>query len=282
MKYLLQHKDPMVSVMIFTLNEALHLPSCLKSLQWCTDIIIIDSGSDDDTRSICNVENTRFFEHPFQGFGKQRNWAIENTEPRYDWILILDADESVPESLALEMIELANKNPRHVGAARVRRRLYMWGKWLRYSSLYPNWVVRLIHKDRVRYINRGHAETQTVDGEVLELESDLIDENKKGIEQWFARQNRYSTKEARYELDQEKESQSMLDLFSNNPLTRRKQLKRLSWNMPFRSLVYFIYSYFIRQGFRDGKNGYRFCQMKAIYQNMIVIKKKSLRDSADE
>ncbi len=76
----------------------------------------------------------------------------------------------------------------------------MWGRWLRYSSLYPTWVVRFVRKDRVRYVDRGHAETQEVDGEMLDLENDLIDENLKGIDEWFERQNRYSTKDAEYEL----------------------------------------------------------------------------------
>ena len=75
-----------------------------------------------------------------------------------------------------------------IGAYRVKRRFHMWGRWLRYSSLYPTWVVRLVHKDRVRYINRGHAETQTINGEIGELQNDLIDENLKGVDEWFARQ----------------------------------------------------------------------------------------------
>ena len=73
---------------------------------------------------------------------------------------------------------------------RVRRRFHMWGRWLRYSSLYPSWVVRLVRKDRVSYVNRGHAETHIVEGRIEELENDLIDENLKGIDEWLERQNR--------------------------------------------------------------------------------------------
>ena len=282
MKYLAEYRNPRVSVMIFTLHEEIHLPSCLESVQWCDDIIVIDSGSNDRTEEICKQANTRFYVHSFEGFGKQRNWALDNAKPKHEWVFILDADERMPESLSLEVNRIAQQDPTEVGAARVRRRFYMWGKWLRYSSLYPNWVVRFIHRDRVTYLNRGHAETQTVSGEVLELHHDLIDENKKGIQEWFERQNRYSTLEALYELEQEKERLKWLDLFSNDPLLRRKQLKHLSWNIPFRPIVYFIYSYLIRQGFRDGRYGYRFCQMKSIYQKMIVLKKKTFRDSGSE
>ena len=189
-----------VSVMIFTLNEEIHLPSCLAALEWCADVIVIDSFSTDRTEAICRERGVRFFQHAFDGFGSQRNWALDHAEPRYPWVLMLDADERVPQELARELCDKAQNAPSAVGAFRVRRRFYMWGRWLRYSSLYPTWVVRFVHKDRVRYVDRGHAETQEVNGDILDLENDLIDENLKGIEEWFERQNRYSSKDAEYEL----------------------------------------------------------------------------------
>ena len=96
-----------------------------------------------------------------------------------------------------------------MGAFRVRRRFHLWGRWLRYSSLYPTWVVRLVHKQRVRYVDRGHAETQSVNGEIRDLRNDLIDENLKGIDEWFARQNRYSRRDADYELAEERKGEGI-------------------------------------------------------------------------
>ena len=139
--------------MIFTLNEEIHLPSCIDALTWCDDIIIVDSFSTDRTREISEERGVRFYQHAFEGFGSQRNWALDNIVCKYDWVLILDADERTTPEMAAEMAEVATGAPETVGAYRVRRRFYMWGRWLRYSSLYPTWVVRLIHKDRVRYMN---------------------------------------------------------------------------------------------------------------------------------
>lgn len=262
-----------VTAMIFTLNEAIHLPSCLDALAWCDDIVVVDSFSTDSTEAICREHGARFFQNRFVGFGTQRNWALENTEPKHSWILILDADERVTPELARELAQIARNAPDSVGAWRVRRRFYMWGRWLRHSSLYPTWVVRFIHRDRVRYVDRGHAETQAVEGEVRDLKHDLIDENLKGIDEWFARQNRYSRKDLEYELEQASSPFEWRDLVCTDPLRRRAALKRLAGHLPARGLAYFLYSYIWRLGFLDGRDGFVFCRMRALYQTELAIKR---------
>jgi len=271
-----QSEECPVSVMVFTLDEEVHLPVCLDSLKWCNDVIVVDSFSTDNTEKISTDNGARFFQNVFEGFGLQRNWALENIDIKNDWVLILDADEKVSAELVDELCGIASEDHLGVGAWRVKRRFHMWGRWLRYSSLYPTWVVRFIHKDRVMYINRGHAETQKVQGEIRDLKNDLIDENVKGIDDWFDRQNRYSTKDAKYEIIQQESSLCMNELFSLDPLQRRAALKRIAWRMPFRPLIYFFYSYFWRLGFLDGRDGLVFCLMKAVYQQMVVTKKYDL------
>lgn len=263
--------------MIFTLNEEVNLPACLDSLRWCDDVIVVDSFSNDGTEEIARSRGARFFQHPFQGFGSQRNWALANTAPRHDWVLVLDADEKVPPELANELVEIARCAPPGIGAYRVRRRFYMWGRWLKRSSLYPTWVVRFVRRGRVRYVDRGHAETQEVDGETGDLAHDLIDGNLKGIDEWFERQNRYSRKEADYEIEEEKGSLRLMDLGSADPLRRRAALKRLASRLPCRPFLYFLYIYLLRGGFLEGKDGYVFCRMKADYQRMIDAKKYDRR-----
>jgi glycosyltransferase involved in cell wall biosynthesis len=266
-----------VTAMIFTLNEEMHLLKCLQSLAWCNDVIVVDSFSHDRTEEISRSAGVQFFQHAFTGFGDQRNWALGNTAPKHEWVLILDADERVPRDLATELALALSNVPESVGAFRLKRRFYMWGRWLRYSSLYPSWVVRLVRKGRVRYVNRGHAETQDVVGEVWNLKSDLIDENLKGIDEWFERQNRYARKDAEYELAVETEPMRLRDVISGDPLARRKVVKRLAAMLPARPLIYFLYSYIWRRGFLDGKDGLVFCMMRALYQGMVVAKKHDLR-----
>ncbi len=266
-----------VSVMIFTLNEELNLPGCLQSLAWCDDVIVIDSFSNDKTRDISLAAGARVFEHVFTGFGDQRNWALQAAAPAHPWVLILDADERVPVELSQELGRILPVVPDQVGAFRLKRRFHMWGRWLRYSSLYPTWVVRLVRNGRVRYVNRGHAETQEVDGEIRDLENDLIDENLKGMDEWFERHNRYARKDAEYELQQDAEPASLSGLFTGDPMQRRKALKRLAAKVPGRPVVYFLYSYLWRRGFLDGRDGLIFCMMRALYQGMVVARKHDLR-----
>lgn len=269
----------MVSVMIFTLDEEVNLPHCLDALAWCDDVIVVDSFSVDRTAEISRERGARLFTRKFDGFGSQRNWALENTHPKYPWILILDADERVTAELAQELGAIAAEDPRDVGAWRVRRRFHMWGRWLRYSSLYPTWVVRFVRLGRVSYVNRGHAETQVVAGEVRDLRHDLIDENHKGIDEWFERHNRYSSQDARHELQNESSGLRLAELFSRDPLARRAALKRVAGRIPARGLAYFLYSYVWRRGFLDGRAGLTFCFMRAMYQSTVAVKKLDIKRS---
>jgi glycosyltransferase involved in cell wall biosynthesis len=274
-------KMSFASVLIFTLNEELHLPACLDTLEWSDDVTVVDSYSTDRTEEICRERGINFVQHNFEGFGRQRQWALDTLSIKHDWVLILDADERVPEELACEIGEILSHPPSTVGAFRVRRRFHLWGRWLRYSSLYPTWVVRLVHKRQVCYVDRGHAETQMVNGEILELHNDLIDENLKGIDEWFARQNRYSRRDAEYELAQESKTWTFRELVVFDPSVRRAALKRLAWRVPGRGFIYFVYSYFWRRGFLDGRDGFVLCLMRSLYQSMVAIKKYDLRRRAE-
>lgn len=265
-----------VSAMVFTLDEEVHLPSCLATLAWTDDVIVVDSFSTDRTEELARAAGARFFQHRFEGFGKQRMWALEHTQPRHEWVLILDADERVTPELAREMATKILGVAQEVGAFRVKRRFHMWGRWLKRSNLYPSWVVRLVRAGRVEYVNRGHAETQEVRGVTQSLECDLIDENLKGIDEWFERQNRYSSREAAYELQQAAQPFQWSALWAPDPLARRAALKRVAASLPFRPLLYFLYSYVLRGGFLEGRDGLVFCAMKSEYQRMIVVKKHDL------
>lgn len=263
--------------MVFTLNEEIHLPACLDSLKWCDDVVVVDSLSSDRSVELCRQRGVRVLQRKFDGFGTQRNWALENIEPKHPWVLILDADERVSLEMVEEFAERLPSVPAEVGAFRIARRFYFWGRWLRHSSLYPSYVVRLCRVGRVRYVNRGHAETQEVDGAIWRLEADLVDENLKGLDEWFSRQNRYSGSEAMFELEEESAPWRIADLASADPLIRRAALKRVAASVPGRPIWYFLFSYLVRGGFLDGMHGFVFCLLKSVYQGMIASKKIEAR-----
>ncbi len=265
-----------VSVLVFTLNEEKNLPSCLDSLQWTDDVVVVDSYSTDSTLKICEKRDVRVYQHRFEGFGSQRNWALDNIDRKYSWVLLLDADERISSKLADEIVTKVSEGDGRICAYRLKRRFFLWGKWLKHSSLYPTWVVRLIQGDKVRYVNRGHAETQIVNGEIGVLQNDIIDENRKGIDSWFERQNDYSRREAEYEIEQQREPFHFSNIFARDPVLRRAAIKRLTWTLPGRAVWYFFYSYIWRGGFLDGGEGLRYCLMRSMYQRMIAIKKYDL------
>lgn len=266
---------PPVSCLIYTRNEEVNLPHCLASLLWCDDVVVVDSFSTDRTESIAAAARVRFVQHEFTGFGDQRNWSLEQIDLRHPWALILDADERVPPAMVAELERVLTACTDATAAFRLRRRFHLWGRWLKHSSLYPTWVVRLVRVGRVRYVNRGHAETQVVDGAIESLATDLIDENHKGVDDWWQRQLRYAAQEAVHELSMPKRSAT--DVFSLDPMRRREALKSLGRRLPFRPLWYFVYAYFVRFGFLDGADGWRFCAMKASYHLMIAAKRRELR-----
>lgn len=266
-----------VSVMVFTLNEERHLPACLESLRWSDDAIVVDSYSTDRSREISVAAGARFVQHRFSSMWEQRNWALEHAGAKHEWVLILDADERVPPQLACELLEVSRSAPAAVAAYRVRRRFYMWGRWLRYSSLYPTWIVRLVRGHRVRYFGRGHGEGEHIEGEMRDLKHDLIDENLGGIDTWFARQNAYSTHDAEHEIATERLKVGFGGLLARDTATRRMALKGLAARIPGRAGAYFLYSYVWRRGFLDGRDGLAFCAMKAVYQQMVNIKKHDYR-----
>lgn len=266
-----------ISCVIFTKNEEINLPKCLKSLSWCDDIVVVDSFSSDRTLEIATSAGARVFQHPFTGFGDSRNWALEQVSFRHPWVLILDADEEVLPSLYQEMAERVLRVPHEVAAFRVKRKFFFFGKWLKYSSLYPTWVVRLIRKDRVRYRNRGHAETEVIQGKVEALTHDLKDENLKGLEAWLDRQNRYSSQEALHEFQEP--GVRLWALWGRDPLKRREAIKSLSRKLPCRSWFFFLYNYVFRLGFLDGREGLAMSRMRAMYFQMIELKKWELKKS---
>ena len=264
--------------MVFTRDEEKNLPHCLGSLSPSDDIIIIDSYSEDRTCEIGEQHGARIFQHRFTGFGDQRNWALDNTAPRHDWVLILDADERVPDVLWNEIARTLELVDSDVAAFRLKRRFFMWGKWLRYSSLYPTWVVRLVRHGKVRYINRGHAETQYVDGTIGALSEDLIDENHKSVADWLERQKQYAARDAEYELLTETVRLQLSDGLCRDPLRRRAFVKQLAARLPSRGALMFIYLFVFRFGFLDGREGFMFCRFKATHQALVAAKKIELRE----
>ena len=270
----------MISVLILTLNEEQNLPGCLESVRWSDDVVVFDSYSSDRTVEIARAAGTRVIQRQFDDYGSQREAARTQVDYKHPWVLALDADERPDEDLIREMQGLAASRSPHA-AYRMRRKDHFMGRWVRHSTLYPSWFVRLYRPDRMHYEPRGVHEYPTVNGSVGALQGHLIHHSfSKGLGDWFGKHARYAALEARENVNslQECEQIDWAGLIARrDPIRRRRALKELSFRMPLRPSLRFLYMYLVRGGFLDGRPGFTYCRMLAAYEYMIVLSVDELR-----
>jgi glycosyltransferase involved in cell wall biosynthesis len=261
-----------VSVLILTLNEEVNIGQCIDSCAWCDDIVVFDSFSGDRTREIALQKGARVIERCFDNYAAQRNAALAQVTYKYPWVLMVDADERVPADLATEIAASMNKLDPDMAIFRIRRKDFFLGQWLKRSSGYPTWFGRLMRVGRV-HVERDVNEEFIADGGIGYLQSHLHHYPfNNGIAYWFERHNRYSSMEAVTKVSMRLDPVLDRTLWSSDPIERRRSLKRLLDKMPFRALIVFLYLYVVRLGFLDGRAGFYFSRMRAIYEFLIDLK----------
>jgi len=261
----------MISVLILTYNEEANIQACLESVSWCDDIVVLDSYSTDATLSIAKQHGVTILEHPFRNYAEQRNYGLAY-DYKYEWILMLDADERLPAETLKEIQIEITKQENPVTLYRLRRQDFFMGRWIKHSSGYPTWFGRLFKKGMV-WVERDINEEYYTDGEVGLLGRHLIHYPfNKGIEYWFERHNRYSSMEAVRISTERQEKILWSGLISADPMLRRKTLKQLAYRLPCRPFLVFCYLYLLRFGFMDGRAGYHYSRMRGMYEYMIDLK----------
>ena len=269
---------PGVSIFIQTLNEEQNLPRCLEALGWADDIVVLDSFSTDGTEEVARRFGARWVQHEYEGRAAHQNWAMENIDFKHPWVYYSDADEIVTPELADEIRRVTSDPDRPEVAWKVRRRDHFMGKWIKRSSQYPIWFVRLFQPDKIRWQRKANPVPE-IDGPVGTLENDYLHYPfSKGLYDWLWRHNRYSSFEAEETIRSlEAKDFRFGELFTRDPVVRRKALKTLSFRMPLRPLLRFLYMYGLRLGVLDGRAGFHFCMLQAFYEYQIVLKVRELR-----
>ena len=186
----------MISVVIYTRNEEQDLPGCLESVAWSDDVHVFDSLSSDATVDIATRFGAKVRQRKFDNYAAQKNAGLRESNFRHGWVLLLDADERIPEALAAEMKQLVLQASLEVSAARLRRRDFFMGRWLKHAQISPLYV-RLVRPGKVHY-EREVNEVLKVEGKTAEL-SQPFDHFpfSKAIGHWIDKHNTYSTMEAR-------------------------------------------------------------------------------------
>jgi len=270
-----------ISVIILTHDEEANIRACLESVAWSDDVIIVDSHSEDATVDIARQTrpDVRVFAHAFRDFGDQRNWALDNVHPRYEWILFLDADERCTPELARAM-EQAVAEPRGRVGFFLTCRNYFLGRWIKRCTLYPSWQLRLLKQGEVRFCKEGHGQREVTDGPLGYIREPYDHYGfSKGIAHWIARHNRYSTNEVELIERLRREPLRLRNLFRDS-VRRRRVLKRLAARVGFRPLLRFFYLYVLRMGFLDGRPGLLFCALRVAHEIHITAKSYEARLAA--
>jgi glycosyltransferase involved in cell wall biosynthesis len=264
-----------ISVLILTLNEEANLPRCLEAVRWSDDIVIFDSYSSDRTLEIAERAGARIFQRRFDNERDHRAASLR-LPFKHPWVFNPDADEVATPALSREMLARVRGSEPY-SAYRVRFRAVFMGRWLKHSSLYPTWIVRLFRPEAILFERSVNLRVVT-SGSEGRLENHLLHYSfEKGLDAWFEKHNKYSSAEA-IEMCQALRQRGFLmrDLFTANPLRRRRALKELSFRMPFRGECRFLYTYILRGGFLEGYRGLEYCRLMAIYDSMISMKARAL------
>jgi glycosyltransferase involved in cell wall biosynthesis len=221
-----------LSVIIITKNEAINIRECLESVKWADEIVVVDSGSTDDTVAICREFTQQVYLHDWPGFGLQKNRALNYASK--DWVLSLDADERVTSELRseIENIMRAGTEPGY----EIPRLSSFCGRYMRHSGWYPDYVTRLFLRKNGQFSNDLVHERVIIHGAVGRLKHNLLHESFRDLDQLLAKMNHYSSAGA-VMLGKKGRDASLTQAISHG-------------------LWAFIRSYFIRAGFLDGREGF--------------------------
>lgn len=268
-----------IAAVIIVYNEEIHLGRCLKSIEGLVDEIhIIDSYSVDKTIEIASSFKAKIYQVEWENsYSKKYNWGLDNVKTECDWILRLDADEICTSELRSEIKTLLGvENQYKFNAVKVPRAIKFLGRELRYGAMQPIYTLRLFRA------GLGVCESKLMDEHiVVEDESSIytdgkiIDENLKGWEDWISKHNTYALKEAIDQLQRKnKETANQLATNSNSldQVRNKRILKNWYERLPLfiRPMLYFIYRYIVRGGFRDGYSGFSWHFLQGLWYRMLV------------
>jgi len=268
-----------ISTLILAKNEEANLPRCLNALRWCDDIIVVDDYSSDGTVAVAKGFGAKIVQRHFDSFASQRNWALAEVVFRHEWVLHLDADEVTTPELVAEMAHAVNSD-RFI-AYRVASKMMFQGRWLRHAATFPAYQVRLGRIPGLRFVQVGHGQREDLDESVIGTlrNAYLHFSFSKGLDEWFSKHIRYASHEAQAAVEYcERDRLTPSAIFAvGRKSTRRRALRELSYRLPFRPSMRFLYMYILRLGVLDGRPGLIYCRLLATYEYLISLKMLEIR-----
>lgn len=227
-------REPVLSAVLITKNEAQNIAECLSSLNFCDEIILVDNGSQDGTVDIAQSMGCRVIQtDDWPGFGRQKQRALDCA--RGIWVLSIDADERVTPALR-EEIKKTIASSEYVGY-RIKRKSQFLGKWMRFGGWYPDFVLRLARRKSCRFDPTPIHEKLIVDGSVGILKHHFLHYSYRSIDDILSKQKRYA-------------------LASAKKIREKKGSRASTLKAALRSAWAFLRLYVIQLGLLDGRHGF--------------------------
>ena len=271
----------MISVIILTKNEEADLPKCLESVKWSDDIHILDSYSTDKTIEIARKYDVTVSTHPFESFGKQRNYALDSLNIKYEWILFIDADEVATEKFKNALLISVENADIEVAGFYCCWKMILDGRWLKHSDNFPKWQYRVMRKGRSRFSDFGHGQKEAdVAGRIDYIKEPYLHYGfSKGWYHWMERHNKYSSQEAHVRLNN---CPPFKNIFVRHGSVRNPALKSWLSKIPGWPLLRFFQSYFLNLGFLEGRPGLIYNINMSYYEFLIQIKMNEIKRKRTE
>lgn len=269
-----------LTTIILTYNEEIHIRRCLENVcQFSRKVYVIDSPSTDNTTVICKeFPEVEVVVHKYPGNqAEQFNWALDNCEIDTEWILRLDADEYCTSELIEEMRKKLPVIEKGVNAVVLPLGRAFMGRVLKHGIVNGVKMIRLFRYGKARYEQRLMDEhLKVLEGNTVAFEHKFIDDNRIPLAQFVAKHNNYSSREAAVLLDAEyglSEFSTDVDnaeYAADVAAKRAQKAKYAKMRLFWRSFAYFIYRYFFKMGFLDGKEGFCWDFFQGLWYRMLV------------
>lgn len=281
-----------LTVVIAARNEAANLGRCLASLGPAARVVVVDSNSSDATCEIAIDAGAEVVQFQHRGgYPKKRQWALDTFTFDTQWVLLLDADEVIPDALWREIANAIGQQTEGVNGYLIRKGFHFLGRAMRYGGFSHNAVI-LMRSGKGRFESLIEVPGDTfdmevherviIDGDVGVLKTPLIHEDFKGLEAYIDRHNRYSTWEAwvrhLFLKTGSYGQESIQAKLTGNSQERRRWLKRIAIRIPFESWLWFFYHYIFRMGFLEGRPGLIACQIRRQYIANVRAKMFEIRN----
>jgi glycosyltransferase involved in cell wall biosynthesis len=244
-------KKNRLSAVIITYNEAANIVRTLDSLNWCDEIVVVDSGSSDDTVALCEARGCRVVYHPFSGFGKQKQFAV--AQASHDWILSVDADEVITDALREEIQDLFAGDEIGCKGYSLPRTLVFMGRVFRHGNENRHGFLRLFDRRAGGVSDEPvHEGVEISEGDTGRLNGTMLHYSYSDIEQYFAKFNRYTS------------------LAAGQLHTRGRRANRAL--IVLRFPITFLQTYFLKANFLNGFPGFVWSFLCGIYPVVKYLK----------